>query len=176
MSGLYTAEKGSSELSTPPDVEKRGEDESAIPASSIDSESGRPVPSFKFSVLSLLGCACLGLWCMSSMKAREQGTNTDTARTLLEGGDLEQLSVIEGYWRGVAHKGLRAAVKSGHHGKGKKGKHHGHDGSHGHHDDEHRHPGHGKPAHGHRRPPRFIPPKEAERIFLSVPNNNSVRE
>ncbi|KAK8864419.1 hypothetical protein IAR55_001667 [Kwoniella newhampshirensis] len=71
---------------------------------------------------------------------------------------------VGGYWRGVATKGLRYAVPrfdtaniGGEH-------HHDHDRHH--HGHEHRHlPGH-----------TSIPPKVAEKIFLDVPNNQSVSE
>jgi hypothetical protein len=73
------------------------------------------------------------------------------------------------YWTGIAQKGFKSAIKGhkhhGKHDKHDKHKHHGH----GHHDDKHRHGHHGDG-------PVFIPPKQAERIFLSVPNNDSVRE
>ena len=66
-----------------------------------------------------------------------------------------------GYWAAVASKGMRMALPwSGHH--------------------EHHH--HGDDAHSHSmhpplgRPPHLIPPKMAEHIFLSVPNNGSARE
>ena len=71
------------------------------------------------------------------------------------------------------------------------GGHHGHDGKHGHkdkhgHHEKHGKHGHGKhdkhhgkhgPGHGHgpEHPPRWMSPKEAEDVFLSVPNNDSIR-
>jgi hypothetical protein len=65
------------------------------------------------------------------------------------------------------------------------GKHHDHDGKHKHHGKHGKH-GHGKhgkhhgkhrPGHGHgpEHPPKWMSPKEAEDIFLSVPNNDSIR-
>lgn len=75
----------------------------------------------------------------------------------------------EAYWTGIAQKGFKSAIKGhkrhGKHDKHDKHKHH----DHGHHDDKHQHGHHGGG-------PVFIPPKQAERIFLSVPNNDSVRE
>jgi hypothetical protein len=69
------------------------------------------------------------------------------------------------------------------------GKHHDHDGKHEHHGKHGKHGhGHGKhdkhhgkhePGHGHghgpKHPPKWMSPKEAEDIFLSVPNNDSIR-
>lgn len=104
------------------------------------------------------------------------------------------------YWSGVIDKGLRLAVKQGRchsheEGIAKHGKHHDHDhkhhkGKHGdhHHGDHHddhdhdkhsKHGKHGKDGkhgkHHDHPPPPFIPPRMAEKLFLEVPNNDSVR-
>lgn len=74
-----------------------------------------------------------------------------------------------------------------HHHKDKHHKHDKHD--HDHHDHEHHHkgkhgkgkpgpgpdPGHGGKGPGHHGPPKWISPKEAEEIFLTVPTNDSIR-
>jgi hypothetical protein len=79
--------------------------------------------------------------------------------------------------------------KDGHHDKHdhKHGDHHKHDPPHGHPHDPHHpphdphHPPHGPPHGPHHGPghehgaPKWISPKEAEDIFLSVPNNGSIR-
>lgn len=60
------------------------------------------------------------------------------------------------------------------HGHGHGHKHHGKHGHHHDHPHPHPHPGHGHgPGHG-RRPFPKIGPKEAEEIFLKVPNNESI--
>ncbi|KAK4687379.1 N-acetylated-alpha-linked acidic dipeptidase, partial [Tremellales sp. Uapishka_1] len=62
---------------------------------------------------------------------------------------------IQGYWTGVATKGMKWAVPSPSELSHKKHHHHG----------DHRHPSHGG----------WMSPKAAEKVFLSVPNNDSAR-
>ncbi|WWC61997.1 uncharacterized protein I303_104584 [Kwoniella dejecticola CBS 10117] len=61
---------------------------------------------------------------------------------------------IGSYFRGIATKGMRFSLPQPNSGKKHDHKHHGH--------------------HGHGGPHKHISPKEAEKIFLSVPNNDSV--
>lgn len=103
---------------------------------------------------------------------------------------------VEGYWRGIATKGMRKAVGSvqasqhGKHHKDHKHKNkHDHDHPHHlppHHEPPHHppphhepphHPHHPSPHHPDHPPPSHHPifPKQAEDIFLSVPNNDSAR-
>lgn len=79
-----------------------------------------------------------------------------------------------GYLAGTLAKGSRWSISGGgHNGKhGKYDKHGKHDHDHDH-KHKHKHDKHGK-GDKHRRP-GIINPKEAEEIFLSVPNNDSVR-
>ncbi|WWC70018.1 uncharacterized protein I206_103962 [Kwoniella pini CBS 10737] len=69
-------------------------------------------------------------------------------------GFYEDETPIGSYFRGIASKGMRFSLP--HPEKSHKHDHH-------HHDHDH-----------HRKPHKHISPKEAEKIFLSVPNNNSV--
>ena len=94
-----------------------------------------------------------------------------------EVGDLQGVAgedaSVSAYWYGIADKGMRAAVKTHDQHGSPKHKHQEHDEHKHKHGDKHdHHHGPGKSPHG----PLFIPPKQAERIFLSVPNNDSVRE
>lgn len=116
----------------------------------------------------------------------ETGATSDETELDLDDVDAEKHHKKHGKHHG--HKHDKDHDKHGKHHKddkhGKHGKHHGgkddkkHHGKHGkhgdHHDHPHPHPPHHPPPPPHRRPP-FVPPKMAEEIFLSVPNNDSVR-
>lgn len=84
------------------------------------------------------------------------------------GGGIEG---VGSYWSGIAAKGWKKAVKSGkehhaHHDKHGKHGHHHHHGHHDHHKHDH---------HKHGGDMKIIYPRMAEKIFLGVPNNESVR-
>jgi hypothetical protein len=93
---------------------------------------------------------------------------------------------IAGYMSGIAGKGMKKALGKGyghgfkehdekhkhnHHDHGHEDKHHGHKDKHHGHDHKDKDHGHGHSRHG-KLP---ITPKDAERIFLGVPNNVSAR-
>lgn len=92
-------------------------------------------------------------------------------------GEADGQVQVQGYWDGVASKGMgRMWGQHNEHEDKHKHKHKYHDDNEEelHHNHEHhlKHK-HGKGKHGHC--PTFVPPKLAEHIFLSVPNNDSAR-
>ena len=127
---------------------------------------------FLFSLIS-----ALAIWSLGNHNAVQ---DSSAALSTLS----EEFGDASAYFTGIASKGYRLATgltkeKHGHHGKDKGHKHEGH--GHGGHQDHHGHEGHhghgkGKHGCGHHGLPHYIPPKEAEEIFLSVPTNQSVRE
>ncbi len=97
----------------------------------------------------------------------------EAAKSLLDHDEYDATDPVNGYLSGVATKGMRKALCGI---KVKKDKHlHGSKHGHKHHDNHHKHgkhdDKHDKGKHGM----KMIPPKMAEKIFLSVPNNESCR-
>lgn len=79
-----------------------------------------------------------------------------------------KLDSVSGTWAHEKHHKHDKHHKEKHHKHGK----HDHDKHGHHHGDKH---GHGGRGHGHHGPSRWISPKEAEEIFLTVPSNDSIR-
>ena len=113
-------------------------------------------------------------------------TQTGTHAVL---SDEEQ--AIKGYWDAIVVKGGSEAVTSSFTASDLHSAHHGHKEhhheKHEHHHGKHGHDDHGKHDHEHHghhphRPhkspgkSRYVPPKVAEKIYLSVPTNDSARE
>ncbi|WVR07065.1 hypothetical protein IAU60_004104 [Kwoniella sp. DSM 27419] len=119
---------------------------SAKPKARLSHQQGRLVKALIGVIVFLVYCV---LW-----------KNEESVKSLQAiHDDITQIG-LGGYWQGIATKGMKFAVPrpdkhKDHH------KHHGHD-RHGH--------KHG-PGHGRHLP---IPPRMAEKIFLGVPNNDSV--
>lgn len=94
-------------------------------------------------------------------------------------GEMDGQVQVQGYWDGVATKGMsRMWGQYDEHEleDERKHKHEYHDDDEKEHHHKHKHHlkhKHGKGKHGHG--PTFVPPKLAEHIFLSVPNNDSAR-
>lgn len=122
--------------------------------------------------------------------------NDELATGTRQREDLKAPTSADAYWNGLAEKGMRWATGCGRHHEHRLGntdhqghRHHDHHenddhhhqhGKHGSHhkDDHHKHDKdgkHGKHGKHDKHGRKFITPKEAERIFLSVPTNDSVR-
>jgi hypothetical protein len=157
------------------DIEK-----SAAPVLPANDNTAQPSKTLKGFVrrlvrtVAVIYIAFLGIQAIQFASERTQRHDA-----VLSGDEWTGEEVLGAYWSGIAQKGFRAAVKGHKHGShGKDGHHDHHDrhAHHGHHDKHGEHGKHGKHGrHGHDRAPIFIPPKQAEGIFLSVPNNDSVR-
>ena len=106
-------------------------------------------------------------------------------RSFLEGANhsprrhaaIQAVDPTDAYLTGIVDKGTRKALC------GKKASKNGHlhlEKNHKHHDDDNKHHGDNHRHHDHpdrdRKGMRSIPPKVAEKLFLSVPNNDSCRE
>ncbi|WRT66400.1 uncharacterized protein IL334_003356 [Kwoniella shivajii] len=127
---------------------------------SNDQEESTPTPTSRcvnsrqksiarFFVLFVL-YMCYALW---------NSKGTATAPSLNENTKYGDDSDVGAYFRGIAAKGMKFALPF-------PNRHHKHKHNHHHHDHH--------PHHPHHRPHGHISPKDAEKIFLSVPNNDSV--